>query len=136
MMTTDLAPTNGDPRAGADVMERVIVQGDLARLSPTDRGRYYMRTCKPLGLNPLTKPFEYIELNGKLTLYATRTTTDQQLAELDIQIGNSRARLARFLGLPKAAAIAMADDELRDAAIAQAARVVQDQQAEEVPAEL
>lgn len=71
-MTNELAPANG-----ADVMERVIAHGDLARLSPADRVRYYMRTCESLGLNPLTKPFEYIELNGKLTLYATRTTTDQ-----------------------------------------------------------
>src|SRR5690606_34807847 len=30
-----------------------------------------------LGLNPFTKPFEYINLNGKLTLYAKRDATDQ-----------------------------------------------------------
>lgn len=71
-MTNEIAPLDG-----ADVMDRVIAQGDLARLSPADRVRYYMRTCESLGLNPLTKPFEYIELDGKLTLYATRTTTDQ-----------------------------------------------------------
>ncbi|MDO8671260.1 MAG: hypothetical protein Q7O66_07485, partial [Dehalococcoidia bacterium] len=30
-----------------------------------------------LGLNALTKPFDYIRLNGQLTLYATKTATDQ-----------------------------------------------------------
>jgi hypothetical protein len=30
-----------------------------------------------LGLNPLTRPFDYILLNGKLQLYATRAATDQ-----------------------------------------------------------
>ncbi|HDW9236107.1 TPA: hypothetical protein RNC41_001860, partial [Campylobacter coli] len=30
-----------------------------------------------LGLNMLTKPFEYIVLNGKLTLYANKSATDQ-----------------------------------------------------------
>jgi hypothetical protein len=30
-----------------------------------------------MGLNPLTQPFAYITLNGKLTLYATRACADQ-----------------------------------------------------------
>src|SRR5262249_44022878 len=30
-----------------------------------------------VGLNPLTRPFEYITLNGKLTLYARKDATDQ-----------------------------------------------------------
>src|SRR5690606_23351175 len=29
------------------------------------------------GLNPMTKPFEYIRLNNRLTLYAKRDATDQ-----------------------------------------------------------
>jgi CheY-specific phosphatase CheX len=39
-------------------------------------------------LNPLTKPFEYITLNGKLTLYARRDATDQlrQLHKVSIEI--------------------------------------------------
>lgn len=62
---------------GAEIIERVVIAGDLSRLSPADRVAYYRATCDSLGLNSLTKPFEYIELNGKLTLYATRTATDQ-----------------------------------------------------------
>src|SRR5690606_14245382 len=38
---------------------------------------YYKTVCESLGLNPFTKPFEYITLNGKLTLYAKRDATDQ-----------------------------------------------------------
>ena len=38
---------------------------------------YYARVCESLGLNPLTRPFEYITLNGKLTLYARKDATDQ-----------------------------------------------------------
>jgi len=60
-----------------DVMESVIAKGDLAKLSPDERVRYYNAVCKSLGINPLTQPFAYIMLNGKLTLYATRTCTDQ-----------------------------------------------------------
>lgn len=63
-----------DPGA---LMEEVIVKGDLSKLTPNERASYYTAVCKSIGLNPLTKPFEYITLNGKLTLYALRGCTDQ-----------------------------------------------------------
>lgn len=58
-------------------IEKVIIGGDLGKLSPQERTNYYMTVCNSLGLNPLTKPFEYIQLNGKLTLYATRNCAEQ-----------------------------------------------------------
>jgi hypothetical protein len=60
-----------------DVMESVLIAGDLAKLTQAQRVDYYNATCKSLGLNPLTKPFDYITLNGKLQLYALRACTDQ-----------------------------------------------------------
>jgi hypothetical protein len=59
------------------VMESVITKGDLAQLTPDERVRYYGSVCESLGLNPLTRPFEYINLSGKLTLYARRDCADQ-----------------------------------------------------------
>jgi len=61
----------------AAVIEAVIVKGDLSQLTPKERVQYYRAVCESLALNPLTKPFEYIELNGKLVLYALRGCTDQ-----------------------------------------------------------
>lgn len=61
----------------ADIMERVIVVGDLSKLHPQERVRYYAAVCESVGLNPLTRPFDYINLNGKLTLYAKKDATDQ-----------------------------------------------------------
>lgn len=58
-------------------IEEVLVQGNLQSLNPEQRVSYYKEVCNSLGLNPLTKPFEYITLNNKLTLYATRACTDQ-----------------------------------------------------------
>lgn len=58
-------------------IERVLVMGDLARLTPEQRTTYYNRVCESVGLNPLTRPFEYITLNGKLTLYARKDCADQ-----------------------------------------------------------
>jgi len=63
--------------AASEVMEQVLIRGDLGQLSHHERARYYIRVCQSLGLNPLTKPFDYIYLNGKLTLYALKGCTDQ-----------------------------------------------------------
>jgi hypothetical protein len=64
-------------KPSGDVIEAVIVKGDLSQLTPGERVAYYKATCESLGLNPLTKPFEYITLNGRLTLYARKDATDQ-----------------------------------------------------------
>jgi hypothetical protein len=63
--------------AAGDVIESVIAKGDLARLTPDERTRYYVQLCTSLGLNPHTQPFAYITLNGKLQLYAKRDAADQ-----------------------------------------------------------
>ena len=60
-----------------EIMEQVLIKGDLKNLSEGERARYYTRVCESVKLNPLTKPFEYITLNGKLTLYARKDATDQ-----------------------------------------------------------
>ncbi len=58
-------------------IERVLIGGDLSKLNESERLAYYKATCESLGLNPLTKPFSYLHLNGKLQLYALRDGTDQ-----------------------------------------------------------
>jgi len=60
-----------------EVMENVLIKGDLSKLTPEERNSYYTAVCKSVGLNPLTKPLEYITLNGKLRLYALKDCTDQ-----------------------------------------------------------
>ena len=61
----------------AQLMESVLLGGDLSKLSPAQRVNYYNKVCSSMGLNPLTKPFDYINLNGKLTLYARKDATEQ-----------------------------------------------------------
>jgi hypothetical protein len=61
----------------AQLAESVLLGGDLSKLTPAQRVNYYQRVCNSLGLNPLTKPFDYINLNGKLTLYAKKDAADQ-----------------------------------------------------------
>jgi len=68
------------------VMERVLVGGDLAQLNEAQRLEYYRAVCESLSLNPLTRPFEYLRLNGRLVLYATRAAADQLRAIHGISI--------------------------------------------------
>lgn len=74
-MNTAIA-TLSPEKAGA-IIEAVIARGDIAQLSPEERAKYYVSVCTSVGLNPMTRPFEYITLNGKLTLYARKDATDQ-----------------------------------------------------------
>lgn len=71
-MTTALA---SQPTVGA--VEQALIMGDLSGLSGEHKVAYYNRVCASLGLNPMTKPFQYIVLNEKLTLYATKDCTEQ-----------------------------------------------------------
>lgn len=64
-------------RNDTNLMADVILHGDLNRFSPEKKVEYYARFCESLGLNPLTQPFQYIVLNGKERLYATKDATEQ-----------------------------------------------------------
>jgi hypothetical protein len=72
-MSTDLAP----PVINAEIVERVLLRGDLRQLSASQKVSYYRSVCESVGLNPLTQPFEYLVLNGKEILYARREATEQ-----------------------------------------------------------
>jgi hypothetical protein len=74
----------------SEVVEKVVIGGDLAGLNAAQRAEYYGAVCRSLGLNPLTKPFEYLDLNGKLRLYALRDCADQlrRLHGISIYIAN------------------------------------------------
>jgi hypothetical protein len=64
-------------QSSMELLEQVVVNGDLAKLSAPQRLDYYRQVCQSMGLNPLSRPFEYITLKGKLTLYAKKDATDQ-----------------------------------------------------------
>jgi hypothetical protein len=71
---SNVVPVN---KTQAEKLELVLIEGDLSQLTPDERVVYYNRVCTSVGLNPLTRPLEYIRLNGKLVLYARRDATDQ-----------------------------------------------------------
>lgn len=70
-------PAKVHPLPTAQTIEDVLIKGDLGKLTEQQRTEYYMRLCQSVGLNPMTKPFSYLTLNGKLVLYATRDCAEQ-----------------------------------------------------------
>lgn len=71
-MSNELATTQD-----AAMLEKALIGGDLSKLSASERLSYYRSVCDSLGLNPLTRPFDYLVLNSKLTLYAKKDATEQ-----------------------------------------------------------
>lgn len=61
----------------SEKIENVLIGGDLKNLNTEERVQYYNKVCSSLGLNTLTRPLEYLTLNGKLMLYARKDATDQ-----------------------------------------------------------
>lgn len=59
------------------IMENVIAKGDLSQLTSEQRVIYYNKVCESIGLNILTRPFQYIAFEGKLQLYASKDCTEQ-----------------------------------------------------------
>lgn len=57
--------------------EIAMVVGDLSVLTAEQRKNLYAAVCKSVGLNPFTRPFDYLSLNNKLVLYARKDATDQ-----------------------------------------------------------
>lgn len=61
--------------------ERLITAGDLASLTGAERIQYYLAMCDRCGLDPLSRPFDYIETseNGKkkVALYANQIAAAQ-----------------------------------------------------------
>lgn len=63
--------------SAVEKLRSAMINGDLRQLNDEDKLFYYSKLCESLGLNPMTKPFEYIVLNGKTVLYAKKDATDQ-----------------------------------------------------------
>jgi hypothetical protein len=58
-------------------VESALVRNDISQLTTEEKMSYYNNICKSVGLNPLTKPFSFLKLQGREVLYATKDCTEQ-----------------------------------------------------------
>lgn len=57
------------PNTTAAAIEKAILKNDLSSLTEIERVQYNLAACRSLGLNPVTRPFDYIVQDGKMSLY-------------------------------------------------------------------
>ena len=74
-MTTEIA-TREKPLLSAD-LEKALIENDLGKLTADQRLAFYKAKCEAADLDPRARPFIYVSLNGKLTLYATKEAAEQ-----------------------------------------------------------
>ncbi|HEY2617834.1 MAG TPA: hypothetical protein VGI78_10885 [Acetobacteraceae bacterium] len=76
----------------AQTLETVIGNGDLSKLTPKQRVEYYAEVCRTVGLNPLTRPFRFMNFQGQTVLYSTRDCADQlrSLRKIDLTLTEKR----------------------------------------------
>jgi hypothetical protein len=61
----------------SEVIAKLVLAGDLSKMTDDQKVSYYKQFCESLGLNPLTEPFAILKLNGKEKLYAKKDATEQ-----------------------------------------------------------
>lgn len=60
-----------------EVLYALVMSNDWKDIGPAARLAGMKAKCAALGLDPMTGPFEFINFNGKVTLYPTKSCTDQ-----------------------------------------------------------
>ena len=54
------------------IVESLVLEGNLDKMTPHQRVAYYVHRCEALGVDPGEQPFQLLRLNGRLVLYATK----------------------------------------------------------------
>lgn len=72
------------------IFEQLALGGDLSGLNSEQKIQYFNKVCETLGLNPLTKPFEIMKLQGREILYARKDATDQLRKLYSISVKDSQ----------------------------------------------
>ena len=60
-----------------ELVSSLVLNGDISKMTPDQRTKYYLQICKSLSLNPYTQPFAVLTLSEKTVLYAQKGATDQ-----------------------------------------------------------
>src|ERR1019366_5598154 len=67
-------------------LNKLIIGGDLAALSPAQKIEYYTYRCRQAGLDPACKPFDLLTLSGKQVLYANAACAQQLTAKHGLSV--------------------------------------------------
>jgi len=79
VMTESNPTSEASPPPSIDhkALASIVRTGDLRELSEADRVELMSSACRALGLDPFTMPFSFVNIGGRVQLYARRSATDQ-----------------------------------------------------------
>jgi hypothetical protein len=72
-------------KAGA-IMEKIIARGGLGKLNAEERGKFNTSLCESLGLNPLTKPIDYLKYGDVVVPYINKDGCAQLRANYGVSV--------------------------------------------------
>lgn len=99
-----LVPSHGVRLTAAEA-EKVLIAGDLSKLTPSERIRHYFAVCEGLGLDWRTRPFDYLkDRAGKMQLYARKDCVEQLRRRDGIKLSLSDPKFENDLAIVKATA--------------------------------
>jgi hypothetical protein len=84
--------TEADREHAAGALAHILGSGDLGKLTNEQRVGHYLDVCQSLGLNPRTRPFDWIEFYDpqtkakKLQLYPNRSCAEQLRRQHQISV--------------------------------------------------
>jgi hypothetical protein len=58
-------------------ISKLILKGDIGKLNDTEKVQYYHALCQRLGIDPMTKPFDYVTMQGRESLYLNKGGAEQ-----------------------------------------------------------
>ena len=99
-MTTDIAPQSEQARAlaeredAASALAHILATGDVSKLTNEQRVAYYLDLCRTLGLEARSRPFDWLQLDGKLVLYPNKSCTEQLRRQHQISVKVVRREMA------------------------------------------
>jgi hypothetical protein len=69
-----------------EALQAALAEGQIQKLTIPQRLEFLAATCKSVGLNPITRPFEFITLQGRMVMYARKDATDQLRSMKNVSI--------------------------------------------------
>jgi hypothetical protein len=81
------------PKINTDTLSKLVLRGDLSGLTPEQKMEYYMSLCGHLGLDPVTRPFDILNIRGREIMYAHKGCTDQLRKKYGVSIMDIRGEM-------------------------------------------
>jgi len=64
----------------------ILATGDISRMNADQKLKYINNLCNAVGINPILRPFAFINMNGKLVPYAQKSCTDELRKQYNVSI--------------------------------------------------